>query len=117
MFKGLWFAHVQAIAYNRPIRHIVLLMVLAATLIPTGISAAPTATAQDFDNPGAGTLYEKYQFGTPPGPAPTQMAGGPTGLGNFLRLVSIDPDNKNTIVFPNIIPASNLIIADFDFRI
>lgn len=112
-------AYVHA-AYNTlipRIRQIVIVTALVTTLLPTTISAqSSTGTIeQDFDVPGIGNAYEKHQFVTLP--EPTELPGGPTLDGNFLRLVSIEPSNLNTVVFPDVMPAANLIVADFDFRV
>jgi galactose oxidase-like protein/Calx-beta domain-containing protein/Kelch motif protein len=106
--------------YNRLfpyIRWILIFAVFVTTLLPTKISAQTSAGTidQDFDNPGTGSSYEKHQFATLP--EPTEMPGGPTPDGNLLRLVTVDPSNMNTVVFSDVMPATNVVVADFDFRI
>src|SRR5215470_2500768 len=57
---------------------------------------------QDFDVLGKGASYSQIHWWNPPGP--TVLPGGPTGTGNFLRLVSAVPQpstpSSNTITFP-----------------
>ncbi len=74
---------------------------------------------QDFDVLGKGTSYVSIQSNNPPGPA--VLPGGPTGTGNFLRLVSAvpqpSPPSSNTITFPTTNLAADVIVIDFDFRL
>jgi len=94
-------------------------LALAVVAPPSGVASASTATIQDFDVSGTGTVCESGQFENPP--PPTVLPGGPTGFGNFLRLVSAvpipTPPSFNTYTCPVTAPASDTIVADFDFRI
>jgi Domain of unknown function (DUF1929)/Calx-beta domain/Kelch motif len=88
-------------------------------LVPAAmVASASTATIQDFDDPTKGTVCVPLQIDNLP-PA-TVMPGGPMGFGNFLRLVSALPDpsapSSNTFTCPATAPASDMIVADFDFR-
>ncbi len=75
------------------------------------------STLQNFDNVGSGTPFNRLQVNNPPGA--TELDGGPTGVGKFLRLVDdAAPPNVNTITFQTSdAGAFNQVIADFDFRI
>jgi len=110
---------------SRRIRYGAILAVFVTSLLspmisasPSTVAAATTATIQDFDVPGMGTTCVSVQTNNPPGP--TVMPGGPTGFGNFLRLASALPDpappSANTFTCPSTAPASDMIVADFDFR-
>ena len=122
MYSNGQSANSHSVIYSRTlpyIHYIVIAIVLVVTLLPTGLSAAAAAaTVQDFDLPGVGTPWEVVQTNNPP--APTVMPIGPKGVGKFLRLASALPDpappSSNTITFPSTAPASQMIQADFDFR-
>ncbi len=79
------------------------------------------STVQDFDALGTGTSFNRLQVNNPP--APIEIDGGPTGVGQFLRLVHapVAPfvaPNVNTITFPvSDAGTFNQVVADFDFRI
>jgi hypothetical protein len=85
---------------------------LAAALLPAVLVAlAEATTVLDCDR--AGSAYEAFQLGIPPGPA--CRPGGPTG--SFLRLVDSTAVAVNAIAFDLTDPgAHDQIIADFDFR-
>ena len=80
-----------------------------------------TDTVQDFDLPNTGTAYltATHVVIPPNSPGPELISGGPTGVGNMLRLASGGPVvNHNSIAFESTgIETSEQIVADFDFRI
>jgi hypothetical protein len=85
-----------------------------AVLLLADRSPLPAQTFQDFQNPG-GTSYLTSACGS--APAPSVLAGGPTG-GNFIRLLrSIDTSSTNTVAFDRS-DAGGFTQAtiDFDFR-
>ncbi|MDZ4860573.1 MAG: galactose oxidase-like domain-containing protein [Candidatus Hydrogenedentes bacterium] len=89
-------------------------------IFPTVV--ARSATLQDFDK-GNGICAKGATCATltiENDPAPALFAGGPTGLGRFLRLGYASPEeipNFNTVSFEQTDPAADLVIVDFDFRI
>ncbi|MBI3757781.1 MAG: hypothetical protein HY267_07385 [Deltaproteobacteria bacterium] len=109
MNKGILFFLLKVGVY------VVIIMTLRGGLTQVAF-ALPTL--QDFDVLGKGTSYVSIQSKNPPGP--TVLPGGPTGSGNFLRLVSAVPQpsapSSNTITFPVTHPASDVAVIDFDFR-
>lgn len=76
---------------------------------------------QDFDAPGAGTVYVSGQHADPPTTAAILMDGGPTGEGKFIRLAHEITDgraNNNSIAIDSTRNTATLVtVADFDFRI
>jgi hypothetical protein len=122
MYSNGQSANFHSVVYSRAhpyIHYIVIAIVLVVSWLPTGLSAAAAAaTVQDFDVPGVGTPWVSVQTNNPPGP--TVLPIGPKGVGKFLRLASALPDpnppSSNTITFPSTAPASQMIQADFDFR-
>ena len=87
--------------------------VLAVLLALVGGPFLRADTIQNFD--AGGTAYDLAQNNV--NPAPTVMAGGPTG--NFLRLASATANqNVNTVAFAKSDAGTyKLITAEFDFRI
>lgn len=77
--------------------------------------SALAITSQNFQNPG--TSYQVSACGA--APAPTVLAGGPGGTGNFLRILrGVDASSTNTVAFKRTDPgAFTQATADFDFRI
>jgi hypothetical protein len=78
-------------------------------------------TVQNFDTAGAGTPFVPFQV-APLTTAPELMEGGPSGVGNFIRLVSDAPQpgppSSNTLTFGQAeLGAFGLVVADFNFRI
>lgn len=78
-----------------------------------------TDTFQDFDAPGTGTPYTAYA--EYPGTGPQRLVGGPTGLGDHMRLAFDTPllvPSHNSITFDRTHSGTaTLIVADFDFRV
>lgn len=95
--------------------------VLALSLVALAVSSTATlasaATVQNFSDPNTGTRYVgAICLGSN---GPEVLAGGPGGVGNFLRLVSAGvPHNKTSIAFDTSDRGGfTTVQVDFDFRI
>jgi hypothetical protein len=91
----------------------------AAACLSLAVGAV-AATVEDFDVDTPTPQYAIAITNSPPGPE--RFAGGPSGSGKFLRLVSRAPQpppaSSNTITFPiTDLIAAHTIVAEFDFRI
>ncbi len=100
---------------------------IAMVLVCWYTIAASAQTVENFDTPADttdGTLYvsANCNFSENPGaPVPVEFLGGPTGIGNFLRLATILGDDEkaihNSIAFDVTDPGLfSQIVAEFDFR-
>ncbi|HVE41283.1 MAG TPA: galactose oxidase-like domain-containing protein [Planctomycetota bacterium] len=85
-----------------------------AAMLLSDRTPLPAQTFQDFQNAG-GTPYTTFAGGA--APAPSVLAGGPTG-GNFIRLIrGIDTSSTNSIAFDRSDPGGfTQATIDFDFR-
>jgi hypothetical protein len=111
---------------NHDIDNVRVQLLDAAQSIPDDISTCRSVVANDFDG-GFGTPYATGAHAAPPTSAAQVTAGGPTGVGNMLRLAfgrataddrPVTTASHNSVTFDRAdAAATDQIVADFDLRI